>query len=527
MSDLPPVSIAVVGHTNAGKTSLLRTLLRSARFGEVSNHPGTTRHVEGGEILIGNKKILQLYDTPGLEDSIALNRLLQQLLDDNGQQKLSALTGFLAQLSEYPEFDQEAKVIRQLLQDDLLFYVIDVREPVLGKFKDELTILTMAAKPVIPVLNFVSGSLVYLQHWRKILKEFGLHAVVEFDTVVFRFQDEKRLYEKIQALMADRYEQIQQLIDYRQQHWDKINLSAYRLVADLLIDVGAYRQDFEWSPEVEDDSRAAQQAVSLEQQKMAEQQRTEFLEAVRRAEKICVSALLKLYGFSEKDLVRQELAIRNGKWRLDLFDPTNLKNFGLDAGSAAMKGAALGVGIDAASGGLTLGTAAAIGATLGAVWSAGKRYKNEIKAKFQGKQYFCIDDPTLQVLWARQSFLLTHLGSRGHAAMEKIQLPASGRDLAQSRASSASTSQLSATQGNHSTAAHSLETVKHDKRKSDNINPLPEEWTQWIKIIRMHPEWSDLNKTKTFKSLKVGSDKSGQAYQDLVGQIVAALQQPS
>ncbi|HEX5738724.1 MAG TPA: GTPase domain-containing protein, partial [Hydrogenophaga sp.] len=40
------VHIAVVGHTNAGKTSLLRTLTRQVRFGEVSERPGTTRHVE-------------------------------------------------------------------------------------------------------------------------------------------------------------------------------------------------------------------------------------------------------------------------------------------------------------------------------------------------------------------------------------------------------------------------------------------------------------------------------------------------
>ena len=38
--------IAVVGHTNAGKTSLLRTLTRRAAFGEVSDRPGVTRHVE-------------------------------------------------------------------------------------------------------------------------------------------------------------------------------------------------------------------------------------------------------------------------------------------------------------------------------------------------------------------------------------------------------------------------------------------------------------------------------------------------
>ena len=43
----PPIQVAVVGHTNTGKTSLLRTLTRNAEFGEISSRPGTTRHVEG------------------------------------------------------------------------------------------------------------------------------------------------------------------------------------------------------------------------------------------------------------------------------------------------------------------------------------------------------------------------------------------------------------------------------------------------------------------------------------------------
>ena len=39
------LSLAVVGHTNTGKTSLMRTLLRDSRFGEVKNAAATTRHV--------------------------------------------------------------------------------------------------------------------------------------------------------------------------------------------------------------------------------------------------------------------------------------------------------------------------------------------------------------------------------------------------------------------------------------------------------------------------------------------------
>lgn len=58
-----PLKLAVVGHTNVGKTSLLRTLTRDVGFGEVSHRPSTTRHVEGARLSVDGEALLELYDT--------------------------------------------------------------------------------------------------------------------------------------------------------------------------------------------------------------------------------------------------------------------------------------------------------------------------------------------------------------------------------------------------------------------------------------------------------------------------------
>src|SRR3989338_5739269 len=73
------LKLAVVGHTNVGKTSLLRTLTRDVGFGEVSHSPSTTRHVEGARLSVDGEALLELYDTPGLEDAIALLDYLERL----------------------------------------------------------------------------------------------------------------------------------------------------------------------------------------------------------------------------------------------------------------------------------------------------------------------------------------------------------------------------------------------------------------------------------------------------------------
>ncbi len=87
-----PIRIAVVGHTNAGKTSLLRTLTRNVDFGEVSDRPGTTRHAESIDLRMHGQTAVRFFDTPGLEDSIALLDYLNSLPGSTRPERASRLT---------------------------------------------------------------------------------------------------------------------------------------------------------------------------------------------------------------------------------------------------------------------------------------------------------------------------------------------------------------------------------------------------------------------------------------------------
>jgi GTP-binding protein Era len=75
-----PLHFAVVGHTNAGKTSLLRTLTRRVDFGQVSDRPGTTRHAEIVDLRLDGRVVARFIDTPGLHHGArrALNRAMNR-----------------------------------------------------------------------------------------------------------------------------------------------------------------------------------------------------------------------------------------------------------------------------------------------------------------------------------------------------------------------------------------------------------------------------------------------------------------
>ena len=97
-----PLRFAIVGHTNAGKTSLLRTLTRNVDFGEVSDRPGTTRHAETIDLRLDGRVAVRFVDTPGLEDSVALLDYMQTLSAETRPERVRAFLAGPRDLRDRP-----------------------------------------------------------------------------------------------------------------------------------------------------------------------------------------------------------------------------------------------------------------------------------------------------------------------------------------------------------------------------------------------------------------------------------------
>jgi hypothetical protein len=407
-----PIKVAVVGHTNTGKTSLLRTLTRDVDFGDVSDHPAVTRHVEGTALLVEGEAVLELYDTPGLEDSIGLLEHLDGLggTDHVDRSKwIGVIDGFLESPAAKGEYAQEAKVLRQLLRSDIALYVIDARDRVLGKHRDELEILARCARPVVPVLNFTASDNAQTAVWREHLSRVGMHAVSEFDTVVYDQQGERRLYEKMQTLLDTRGGALTSLIDDRGRQRDRLVSTAARMLADMLLDAAAAVVIVPG-----DDVEAERRGVETLKQ------------AVRDREERCLRLLLELFRFRPEDGRLGDLQVDDGRWGIDLFSPAAMKQFGVRAGGAAAAGAMAGLAVDAATGGITFGVFAATGAAVGALYQAGRSYGRRIVDRARGRRELRCDDHTLQLLLTRQVALVKALLQRGHAAFDPVVVPVGG-----------------------------------------------------------------------------------------------------
>ena len=402
-----PLRIAIVGHTNAGKTSLLRTLTRQVDFGEVSDRPGTTRHAEAIDLRLDGRVAVRFVDTPGLEDSVALLDYLQQL---DGESRPAKVRAFLAGPEARASFEQEAKVLRALMDEaDAAMLVIDTREPVLPKFRAEIDILTWCAKPVMPVLNFMRAEGSRGSDWHQALLESGLHARVEFDAVAPFNGAEQQLYSDLATLLPARRQQLAGIVDALAQQAQERRLAACRVVASALIDVAAMRRALP----AEEFADAAQQKAFVRA----------FQDDVRAHARRAADELLAVFAFRATDAELAELPQLAGRWEDDLFNPELLKAAGKRLGLGAMIGAGIGVVADVAMAGLSLGAATTLGATIGGAASGGWRpLWRKLENRLNGVQELTVEDPVLLLLADHLLDLARALAQRGHAAVNPLQI---------------------------------------------------------------------------------------------------------
>jgi hypothetical protein len=399
------LQIAVVGHTNTGKTSLLRTLTRDVNFGEVADAPGTTQQVQGAQVKLEGNPVMMLFDTPGIEDSMGLLDYLEQLARPGGRlDGPERLELFLRGPEASGRYEQEARVLSKLLDCQAGLYVIDVREPVLAKHKDELVILASCGRPLLPILNFVASSASRAAQWRETLSRLGLHTCVEFDSVSPPLDGEETLFRTLSIVLPSHQATLAGLQLQSANQKVARRAAGRTLIAGLLIDLAALRTPSSTAPEL------LEQAIVLQQT------------VVRQREQACVQALLMLFQFKEDDYLTHPIPLTAGGLSVDVFNPEALKDIATHTGGGLGAGMIAGAVADVLSAGLTLGTGMLIGAVAGGAALGVGRFGTRMLSHMRGFRELTVTDEILQFVRLRQAQLLEALERRGHASNAKIDL---------------------------------------------------------------------------------------------------------
>src|SRR5688572_22467386 len=212
MSDDPAaassVDVSLLSHTNVGKTTLARTLLRQD-IGEVADRPHVTELAEPN-VLIESPEgdRLVLWDTPGFGDSA---RLLTRL-----KQSGNPLGWFLRQVwdrfTDRPFWCSQQAMRNARDESDVVLYVVNASEDPRSTayVEAELQILEWIGKPIVLLLNQLgaprdaSADRAEVERWRTHLAHFrDLRGVLPFDAFARCWVLESTLLAQIEAALPE------------------------------------------------------------------------------------------------------------------------------------------------------------------------------------------------------------------------------------------------------------------------------------------------------------------------------------
>lgn len=191
------VRLALISHTNVGKTSLARTLARSD-LGEVVDAPHTT--MENSQHLLAETDEgdrLLLWDTPGFGDSMKLKRRLEQ--------RDRAVGWFLGEVWDRVTdralySSQQAMLAARDLADVILFQVNAAEDPEFAiQAQAELDMLSWLEKPVLLLLNQLpphsrrAARNALVQRWEEHFGKPPVRTVLALDAYERSWVDEVRL----------------------------------------------------------------------------------------------------------------------------------------------------------------------------------------------------------------------------------------------------------------------------------------------------------------------------------------------
>ncbi len=367
------IQFALVSHTNAGKTTLARTLV-GVDVGEVRDAPHVTQLSESHPLLKTEvHDELLLWDTPGFGDSVRLYKRLSQSGNPIGW--------FLSEVVDrYRDRSfwlgqQAVRTVRD--SADVVLYLVNSSEDPkdAGYLAPEMKILQWMAKPVVVLLNQMGPPRPFEQEqaehkrWEAYLGAYPVvRDVLALDAFARCWVHERVFYQAIANLIAPGkqagYARLQAV-------WERQNESrlqaAMELVAKQIIQAAGDSEPIE----VEQGAvlGAVLSVVGLNKardQRRQNKAMTAMMTRLNDATLATTAGLLKLHRLDAGEAKTINERVLKG---FVVRAPVDRKQASLIG--AAISGAATGLSADLMAGGLTFGAGALIGGIVGAMTFAG------------------------------------------------------------------------------------------------------------------------------------------------------------
>lgn len=357
-------AFAVVGRVNMGKSSVIATLLEidDNELIRVSSTPGETTRCHPHRVVFGGKECVRFIDTPGFSRPVEALAAIRRLQGE-GTPTRETLARFIREAGE--EFGDEKRLLEPLLEGAGVLYIVDPAKPLRDDFLAEMEILRWTGRPRLALLNRRSETSGPDEDaWRNSLGS-AFNLVRTFDAHHARYDERLRLLRSLLDIEERHRSQLEETIRLVEEEWIRRREES----AEILVGF------FEEALTLRAEATLEEKDLTLpsRRQRKAELLEKQYFTDLTGLEHDCFVSLLRIYrhhllkadsdfsAFHGTDLESAETWTKWGLSRTQL------------ALVSALTGAAGGLAVDAATGGLTHGAGTVFGGLIGgaAAWFKG------------------------------------------------------------------------------------------------------------------------------------------------------------
>ena len=421
------IQFALISHTNAGKTTLARTLIGSD-IGEVRDAPHVTTMSESHTLLATDKgDALLLWDTPGFGDSVRLYKRLAQSGNPIGW----FLREVVDRLRDRPFWlSQQAVRTARDAADVVLYLVNSAEDPKdAGYLAPEMNVLQWIGKPVVILLNQTGPPRPFSEEqaeqvrWRDYLATYPVvQRVMALDAFARCWVHERVFYQAVGKLLsAEKQDAYARLLTVWTQQNETRFQSAMGLIAQQLV---AAAQDSE-PIELADGALLGKVlgAIGMAKPRDQRQQNKAMNVLMTRLDNSIFSTTASLLALHQLDAGAAKKINERVHQGFVIRAPVDKKQAGLLG--AALSGAATGLSADLIAGGMTFGAGALVGGLVGALTFSGAAWVFNASTDSNQSQVSFSDDFLRNLLTASvlRYLAVAHFG-RGRGNFVESEAPA-------------------------------------------------------------------------------------------------------
>ena len=354
--------LAIMGHPNAGKSSVVATLTENDRI-EIDKRAGTTTRSDQYPVIIDGRTVMKFIDTPGFQNPTDILEWFQ-----SHQDAIDLAGAFVAAHRDNPLFSHDRALLEPISRGAGIILVVDGSKRVKEKDRTEMELLRLTGRPRMAVLNNLTTEQKHMPAWQDALSR-TFNSVREFNAHRATYAERIKLLQALKGIDQRWEPQLEATIESFERDWERRIDVTVTTILTLLKEA--------LSRKVTRSLQVGEVSTDAERDAIRARMSAAFQDDLRRLEIDAREQIRNHFHHNVWNLPPESLLEK------DLFSDDVEQSLGLNKQQLILAGAAGGAAtggiIDLGVGGMSLGTAALLGAVAGGALGA---YGKSALAKF-------------------------------------------------------------------------------------------------------------------------------------------------